>query len=192
MARFRTTIKGYDKKEVEAYLHKTTEYHESKLRELEECIKRLKEENDYLYAKNTEYHRNEERVSSAIVKAMQVKSDLEGELRKKIALEEDRLKIFKTKWIAYARGINRSNADRVVKDVTAYINAFEHDFVRNAARELDLDCRQQTAAERSYLSEEARLNSLRKENAEEKMSAASLLSESAMEDGDAPFGFTED
>ncbi|HAE88630.1 MAG TPA: cell division regulator GpsB, partial [Clostridiales bacterium] len=38
MQKFKTTIRGYDKKEVDAYLHKTTEYNESKFRELEERI----------------------------------------------------------------------------------------------------------------------------------------------------------
>ncbi|MBR5987632.1 MAG: DivIVA domain-containing protein, partial [Clostridia bacterium] len=106
MGKFKTAIRGYDKKEVDAYLHKTTEYNESKLRELEDHINRLKEENDYLYAKNGEYHRNEERVSGAILKAMQVKNELESELKKKIQLEEDRLMIFKSKWIAYFKGLH--------------------------------------------------------------------------------------
>ena len=176
MAKFKTTIRGYDKKEVDAYLHKTTEYHESKLRELEEHIKRLKEENDYLYAKNGEYHRNEERVSGAILKAMQVKNELESELKTKIKLEEDRLMVFKSKWVAYFKGLRNPNADRVLEEIDGYIDSFRRDFVKKANRELDLPEGEISAAERSYLLEQARVNELKESDvSDEKMSAASLL-----------------
>ena len=175
MQKFKTTIRGYDKKEVDAYLHKTTEYNESKFRELEERINRLKEENDYLYAKNGEYHRNEERVSGAIIKAMQIKNELESELKKKIRLEEDRLAIFKSKWIAYFKGIRNPNADRVLEEIDGYIDAFRRDFVKKANRELDLPEGELTQAEKSYLSEQARISELKNDFSDEKMSAASLL-----------------
>lgn len=197
MPKFRTSFKGYDKAEVDAYLHKTTESWESKLREMEECVKRLKEENDYLYRKNSDYHRNEERVSGAILKAMQVKSDLEEELRTKIRLEEDRLKIFKSKWTAYARGINNANADRVIRDVDGYIRAFETEFVKEASRDLGIVDDSISPAERSYLSEKARLSGLKEPESEkseaEKMSAASLF-KANREESDArdPFGFYEE
>ena len=128
MAKFKSAIRGYDRKEVDAYLHKTTEFHDSKIRELEEMIRRLREENDYLYAQNGEYHRNEERVSGAILKAMQVKNDLESEMRKKVSLEEDRLAIFKSKWLAYFKGLHNPPAERVLEDIDAYIEEFRHDF----------------------------------------------------------------
>lgn|GEM_PF-3179054 len=175
MQKFKTTIRGYDKKEVDAYLHKTTEYNESKFRELEERINRLKEENDYLYAKNGEYHRNEERVSGAIIKAMQIKNELESELKKKIRLEEDRLAIFKSKWVAYFKGIRNPNADRVLEEIDGYIDAFRRDFVKKANRELDLPEGELTQAEKSYLSEQARISELKNDFSDEKMSAASLL-----------------
>ena len=192
MAKFKTTIRGYDKKEVDAYLHKTTEYHESKLRELEEHIKRLKEENDYLYAKNGEYHRNEERVSGAILKAMQVKNELENELKTKIKLEEDRLMIFKSKWVAYFKGLRNPNADRVLEEIDGYIDSFRRDFVKKVNRELDLPEGEISAAERSYLSEQARVNALKESDvSDEKMSAASLLrnaqSKSGKNDGKIEF-----
>lgn len=175
MQKFKTTIRGYDKKEVDAYLHKTTEYNESKFRELEERINRLKEENDYLYAKNGEYHRNEERVSGAIIKAMQIKNELESELKKKIRLEEDRLAIFKSKWVAYFKGIRNPNADRVLEEIDGYIDTFRRDFVKKANRELDLPEGELTQAEKSYLSEQARISELKNDFSDEKMSAASLL-----------------
>jgi len=177
MAKFKTSFKGYDKREVDAYLHKIKEYHESHTRDLEDCIKRLREENDYLYAKNSEYHRNEEKVSSAIVKAMEVKGDLERQLTKKIALEEDRLKIFKTKWIAYVRGINHTNADRVLDDQQEYIESFRREFTQKAIRELNLSDESLPPAERSYLAEQKRLAAIAREGSEEetKRSAVSLI-----------------
>ena len=191
MGKFKTAIRGYDKKEVDAYLHKTTEYNESKLRELEDHINRLKEENDYLYAKNGEYHRNEERVSGAILKAMQVKNELESELKKKIQLEEDRLMIFKSKWIAYFKGLHNPNADRVLEDVNDYVETFRRDFVKKANRELDLPEGELSQAERSYLAEQARVNEVKTSFSGEKMSAASLLrnaqSKSGKNDGKIEF-----
>ena len=193
MTKFKTAVKGYDKHEVEAYLHKTTEFHESKVRELEDRIRRLKEENDYLYAKNSEYHRNEERVSDAIIKAMQIKETLEKEYRKKIALEEDRLKIFKIKWIAYAKGLHHANADRVVEDVDGYIQAFREEFVKQATRDLALEEESYSAAEQSYLSEKKRLSTLKGESNEgEKMSAASLLNSEKEDDAPTTKGFFEE
>jgi len=179
MVRFKSAWKGYDKKAVDEYIHKTNSFQESKIRELEECVERLKSENDYLYAKNAVYRRNEERVSSAIVKAMEVKSSLEKEMRAKIALEEDRLKVFKTKWIAYTRGINECNADRVVGDIQGYIDAFRQDFIKKANRDLALsqNASQDSPAERSYRSEQTRVQALLDEKSREegeKMSAVSL------------------
>ena len=193
MGKFKTAIRGYDKKEVDAYLHKTTEFHESKLREMEEVIRRLKEENDYLYAKNGEYRRNEERVSGAILKAMQVKSDLESELKKKIALEEDRLAIFKAKWIAYFKGLHNPTADRVLDDIDGYIEDFRREFIKKANREIDLSEGELSQAERSYLSEKARVEGLSQEH-DEKMSAASLLRKTHSENGEhiGNTGFVED
>ena len=194
MISFRTALRGYDKKEVDAYLHKTTEYHESKLREMEECIKRLKDENDYLYAKNSEYHRNEERVSDAILKAMQVKNDLEKQLRKQIELEEDRLNIFKTKWIAFAKGLHHVNAERVVEDVDKYIFDFKREFSEKATRELDLrQSESLSPAERSYQKEKARVEAIEREKAsEEKKSAVSLLDEPNKGNGESHSFFFED
>ena len=193
MGKFKTTIRGYDKKEVDAYLHKTTEFHESKLREMEEVIHRLKEENDYLYAKNGEYRRNEERVSGAILKAMQVKSDLESELKRKIDLEEDRLAIFKAKWVAYFKGLHNPPADRVLEDIDGYIEDFRREFVKRANREIDLTEGETSAAERSYLSDRARVDGLTQDK-DEKMSAASLLRKTHSENGgkSGKTGFTED
>ena len=163
MAKFKARFRGYDREEVNAYLHKTTEYNESRIKELEECIRRLKEENDYLYSKNNEYRRNEERVSGAIVKAMEVKGDLERDVKRKIALEEDRLRIFKTKWLAYVKGINRSNADRVAEDAQEYIEAFRREFVKKASRDLDIEEEPFSAAERSYHAERERLAAIAKD-----------------------------
>ena len=184
MGKFKTSLRGYDRKEVDAYLHKMTEYHESKLRELEEHIRRLKEENDYLYAKNGEYHRNEERVSGAILKAMQVKSDLESEIRRKIALEEDRLTIFKSKWIAYFKGLHHTTAERVLDEVDAYIEEFRRDFVKKANRDLAVETGEVSSADRSYLSEQARVEELGSADPKEKMSAASLLCQAQSGNGE--------
>ena len=187
MAKFKVRFKGYDRKEVDAYLHKTTEYHESRLRELEECVKRFKEENDYLYAKNSEYHRNEERVSGAIVKAMEVKNNLERDLKKKIALEEDRLRLFKTKWLAYVKGINRSNADRVLEDAQGYIDTFRREFGEKATRELDLPDEALSAAERSYYTERERLAAIASDlSSREKENAAFPPGKRERENGELP------
>ena len=76
MAKFKVRFKGYDRKEVDAYLHKTTEYHESKLRELEDCIKRLKDENDYLYDLNRTNYEGYEIYSSEDGKILKVYTKL--------------------------------------------------------------------------------------------------------------------
>lgn len=162
------------------------------MRELEDCIHRLKEENDYLYAKNSEYHRNEGRVSGAILKAMQVKSELEADLKQKIALEEDRLKIFKAKWLEYARGAKGANAGRTIREAEEYIEDFRKNFLKEATHDLDLE-EGLTAADKSYLSEQSRLLELSEESAEdEKMSAASLLRKGEERGATDRFGFGED
>ncbi len=196
MGKFKTALRGYDKKEVDAYLHKTTEFQESKVRELEDRIHRLKEENDYLYAKNGEYHRNEERVSGAILKAMQVKNELENELKQKVRLEEDRLLIFKSKWIAFFKERTNPNRETVLDEIDDYVNAFRRDFVKRANRDLEMPESKLSAAEKSYLSEQARVNNLKNDSdlSGEKMSAASLLRNAATESGenDGYFGIFDD
>ena len=196
MVRFKSAWKGYDKKAVEEYISKTNSFQEGKIRELEECVERLKYENDYLYRKNAEYRRNEERISGAIVKAMEVKNNLEKELRGKIAAEEDRLRVFKTKWCAYTRGINRCNADRVVDDIQGYIEEFKRDFVKKANRDLDLvkSDSEDSPAERSYRKERQRVRDIlgeQSQEAGEKMSAASLDRPMRKED-DADPSFIEE
>ena len=192
MAKFKIAFKGYDKAEVDAYLHKTKEYHESHVRDLEEAIKRLKEENDYLYAKNSEYHRNEEKVSNAIVKAMEIKGELEREIKKKIELEEDRLKIFKTKWLAYVRGINHANADRVLEDQQEYIESFKRDFTKKATSELNLPEGELSPAERSFLAEKERLAAIAKAEQEENKSAVTLTAKPTSDSAKSDNGFFED
>ena len=164
MVRFKTQMRGYDKKEVDEYIHKTNEYSESKIRELENCIERLKDENDYLYAKNSEYRRNEERVSAAIVKAMEVKHSVEEEFRTKVMLEEDRLRIFKEKWTSFAQGIRRSNADRVVDEIDGYIRSFCDLFIKSANQDLNVrpEIGELSVPEQSYYKEQERIRNTRR------------------------------
>lgn len=191
-------MRGYDKKQVDEYIHKTTEFGESKIRELEDCVERLKQENDYLYAKNAEYRRNEERVSGAILKAMEIKGTMERELQTKIALEEDRLIAFKKKWTAYARGLNKSNADAAIEDAEAYINAFRESFIKRANRDLNVkSAEKEEVAENSYLKEQARLSSLKGSvfpnvSDKEKMSAASVFRETETAQNERYGAFIED
>lgn len=194
MVRFKTQLRGYDKKQVDEYIHKTTEFSESKIRELEGCIERLKEENDYLYAKNADYRRNEERVSAAIVKAMEVKGSLEKEFRAKVSLEEDRLNLFKQKWTAYVRGIRESNADRVLEDTDGYIRRFKESFFLNANRDLNMKPKKDTSPEKSYYNEQKRIREAQELSRQEKMSAASLLDEKGESAAPVicPKGFIED
>jgi len=159
MVRFKIQLRGYDKKEVDEYIHKTNEFSESKIRELENCIERLKEENDYLYAKNSEYRRNEDRVSAAIVKAMEVKRAIEDEFRAKISLEEDRLLIFKEKWTAFADGIRKCNADRSIEEIETYIHTFRNRFIDRSNQDLDVlpDNKVLSIPEKSYYKEQQRI-----------------------------------
>ena len=193
MVRFKTQMRGYDKKAVDEYIHKTNEYSESKIRELENCIERLKEENDYLYAKNSEYRRNEDRVSAAIVKAMEVKRSVEEDLRAKVALEEDRLRVFKEKWTAYVRGIRRSNADRVLEDIDGYIDAFRDGFIRRTNLDLDVkpEDEELSPPQKSYFKEQERL---RRTQRNEKEKGATSLPTKASETAtpEIACGFTEE
>ena len=196
MTRFKSAVRGYDKKEVDEYVGKISEHNEAKIHELEDCVERLKQENDYLYAKNAEYRRNEERVSGAILTAMEIKGNLEKEMQTKIALEEDRLVAFKNKWTAFARGLDGSNADRVIDDVEAYVRSFRETFIKKANRDLNLKV-EEDPAEKSYRKEKARLERSGKRRAplslEEKMSAASLFrEETAAPNLIEPLVFNED
>jgi len=194
MVRFKAAMRGYDKREVDEYIHKTTEFYESKIRELEECIERLKEENDYLYAKNADYRRNEERVSSAIMKAMEVKSSIEEEYRAKVSLEEDRLNVFKEKWVTFAAGIHRSNADRVLDQIDDYIRDFRNHFTIKANKDISVTPKYDdlSPSQRSYLKEQERIHSVRNERVKEKMSAASLVDDTSATALDSTDSFIED
>jgi len=196
MVRFKTQIKGYDKRQVEEFIHKSTEFSESKIHELEKCVERLKEENDYLYAKNAEHRRNEERVSAAIVKAMEVKNTLESEMKAKIALEEDRLNLFKEKWGAFASQADAVHAENVIKTADEFIERFRKEFVKKANRELNLppdDTNKPNAAEISYQNEQKRLQAaLSNAPQGEKMSAASLFSEQDEAAPKSSVGFFDD
>ena len=195
MTRFKRAVRGYDKKEVDEYVRKMNDHNEAKIHELEDCVERLKQENDYLYAKNAEYRRNEERVSGAILTAMEIKGNLEKELKTKIALEEDRLVAFKNKWTAFARGLSGSNADRVVDDVEAYVRDFRETFIKKANRDLNLKD-EEDPAEKSFRKEKIRLARSEKKSPtislEEKMSAASLFREESAAPKDSALVFTED
>lgn len=195
MTRFKRAVRGYDKKEVDEYVRKMNDHNEAKIHELEDCVERLKQENDYLYAKNAEYRRNEERVSGAILTAMEIKGNLEKELKTKIALEEDRLVAFKNKWTAFARGLSGSNADRVVDDVEAYVRDFRETFIKKANRDLNLKA-EEDPAEKSFRKEKIRLACSEKKSPtislEEKMSAASLFREESAAPKDTALVFTED
>ncbi len=196
MTRFKNAVHGYDKKQVNEYLEKLTEHNEAKIRELEDCVERLKQENDYLYAKNAEYRRNEERVSGAILEALEIKGKIEKEMEEKIALEEDRLLAFKNKWTAFARGLNGNNADSVIEDLDAYVYSFRDAFIKKANRDLNVKS-EGDPAEISYRKEQKRIERSKNKSTirptEEKMSAASLFEEeTAAQKMNDTCGFTDD
>ena len=196
MTRFKNAVHGYDKKQVNEYVEKMTEHNESKIRELEDCVDRLKQENDYLYAKNAEYRRNEERVSGAILQAMEIKGKIEKETEEKIALEEDRLVAFKNKWTAYARSLNGSNTDCVIEDLDAYVYSFREAFIKKANRDLNVKS-EGDPAEISYRKEQKRIERSKNKSTprptEEKMSAASLYEEeTTAPNTNETFGFTDE
>lgn len=166
MARFSSARKGYNKNEVDEYLHTNTEFLEGKIRDLQGRIEQLKEENNYLYVKNGEFRRNEERVASAIIKAMEIKDKIENEMRAKAEMEGDRLRIFKEKWVTYAKGINNSNANRVVEDIDAYIEEFRNGFITKINTDLNIKSKDNTSntAEIQYKVEQKRLSKLKQKS----------------------------
>ena len=102
MAKFSTVKKGYNKREVEDYIEKSEHFLEEKISDLKERICALKEELEEAYKINEEFRKKEDKISRLLMKAMEMKEEIESEAKQQWQLEEDRLALFREKWIAFA------------------------------------------------------------------------------------------
>lgn len=121
MANFSIVKKGYETTQVDTYVEKVIKFTESKLSEQKRRIEELKEENRALQLKLNEYKEKEKTVGDAILAASEKAEEILGASRIRYALESERLKLFRDKWIKYVE----SASEKVRKiDDTVNINAY--------------------------------------------------------------------
>lgn len=151
MARFLLEKKGYNKAEVDNYIQKTVSHLENKINDQSERIKQLKEEISYLYQKNDEYRRNEEKVSSALLKVMELKERVEQEQAERNELENERLKLFREKWISYAIEVQNSECKKVVDNLNTYMDKFSQELKYSLKSNLNIPSKHSPPTNRAEL-----------------------------------------
>ena len=98
MEGFKRAIRGYDEKEVNAFLTKLNDNFASVTEEQKERIDELKEQNEKLSEELREYKKKEKLIERTLTEATKRAGDIESELKTQYALEIERLKIFQAKW----------------------------------------------------------------------------------------------
>ncbi len=171
MARFSAERKGYNKKEVEDYIGKTEKYLEGKIKDLQERITSLKEELEETCSLNEEYRKRENKISGLLLKAMDVKEELEAEARAERAIESDRLKIFREKWLTYATELRCTRQSDVIAKLDKLTDEVCFDLEQHVRTDLNLlkalpkeELSPET--EQEFRDESARVTEAKKEKAE--------------------------
>jgi len=108
VGKFKEKRKGYDKKEVDAYIENLQRQQRETVDELKEKLDDLASENLELKKAVQNYKDKEKSVSEALLLAGQKAEEQERFLYNKLKNEEARLKAFSTRWISFMNEQNSS------------------------------------------------------------------------------------
>lgn len=96
--RFKVKYRGYDAKEVEAYIAETQAKSETAMAQQRERIEALKTQNESLKAELAVLKSREEQIKVTLLKATNTANELDEQIKRRYKAELDRLKLFRAKW----------------------------------------------------------------------------------------------
>lgn len=156
MNKFRTKLRGYDKKEVDEYLLAITSSYEERLKEQADRIDELKAECAVLKGENDAFCEREKSVSKALLAASEKAEEIEAAAKVRYSLEIQRLNSFRDKWTDYLAKISADKAISAdVKRFTTFLEDLECELT--AVMEHDLNMSVTAGAEKysQYLKEKS-------------------------------------
>lgn len=161
MARFKIVKKGYSLEEVENYINNSMRSDKESSQDKSIRIDELKAEIDTLKRRIEEYKRKEDNVNDALYTAIEKAKEMDYATKIRFALEGERVKLFKEKWIAFC---DKEKANlRIVErrgEITNQLVDIEREIVKTIANDLKLkveNCDTLNSAEKQYLSESKRI-----------------------------------
>ena len=98
---FKTVRKGYDKKEVEAYIEKMDAEKQASEKSLRATVAQLKGELDEKQQKLDDFEKKARRISDALISAVSKADEIEKLAVYKYNQEMEQLKSFHARWVAY-------------------------------------------------------------------------------------------
>ena len=96
--RFKVKYRGYDVKEVEAYIAEMQAKSETAMAQQRERIEALKTQNESLKAELAVLKSREEQIKVTLLKATNTANELDEQIKRRYKAELDRLKLFRAKW----------------------------------------------------------------------------------------------
>ncbi len=167
MEGFKRAIRGYDEKEVNAFLTKLNDNFASVTEEQKERIDELKEQNEKLSEELREYKKKEKLIERTLTEATKRAGDIESELKTQYALEIERLKIFQAKWTnCYEELKNKYHFDKDVNNMESLVISTKQTLIDKLGR-LNIILPQLEADEQIQFDQESeRINRLQEEQAD--------------------------
>ena len=112
---FKTSLRGYNKREVDSYINELTHKENNLLAAQKQHIDELADENFALRRQITTFEQNERAISQALVDANSLAGEVQGNAQKYAEVTLARAKLFYVAWSAYAKTLVATLSDEEVK-----------------------------------------------------------------------------
>lgn len=136
---FKRALNGYNTKEVDEYVNRTTRSFDEKLKLQSEMIDSLKEQNASLTAELSTYKAKEKTIGDVLVSAQEKAEDIESAAKVRYSLEMQRLKRFQERWLALFNDIKGEYPiSEKVENFYAELKAVERDIDKVIEKDLNM------------------------------------------------------
>lgn len=125
MDQFKTVKKGYEKNTVDNYINSLKSNYELQIGEYRVNISDLHVKIDKLEAELNKYKEKEETIGKSIEKAIEKAEEIEYTSKIRFALEGERIKVFKEKWLSYVNKYIDSIHPNHIIEMNNYLNQVE-------------------------------------------------------------------
>lgn len=123
--RFKETMHGYDKQQVDEYISTEQSKYEDILSEQKDRIFHLAEENYVLSEQVKKYKTEEDAISRALIDSQRVAKEYQHDAEKFSAIALQRAKVFYATWQTYAKAITDSFSETQMREFNALSKKIE-------------------------------------------------------------------
>lgn len=125
MNNFEIVKKGYNTLDVDNYINTIKSNYELKIGEYRVTISDLNSKIEFLEKELIKYKEKEETVSKSIIKAVEKAEEIEYTSKVRFALEGERVRVFKEKWLSYINQYLDKMSPDFILEVNNYLAKVE-------------------------------------------------------------------